>query len=286
MIRAARVLAPRRGRGSTPAKRDLVAPFRGQGRAYEGHRPWERHQVEICIPVIDPSDELTLVIELLRAQTVPPYIVLVDTGSQPEGWAALQTLRAPDLEVHAIWSGGLQHSAAVVAAALDLGMSLCRQDRLLFSHSDAFLRRPDAVEILCQWLSPECPAVGYGMTPRGADIPDWRRMMGHVWCGLYMPAIRTAQARWAFHPCDAEKHENWDTEVSFNRYLAKAGIWPVILGPEENWTRNINEDYDHVRSFPLSSLYLPEHHERAKGWMRDAKREARQRLDLWKTPAQ
>jgi hypothetical protein len=152
------------------------------------------------------------------------------------------------------------------------------------SHSDAFLRRIDAVEIMCQWLSPECPAVGYGMTPRGKSIPDWKRMIGHVWCGLYMPTIRTTRARWGYVP-SGELHENWDTEVSFNRYLADAGIRPIILGGEQNWARNINEDYDHVRSFPLSALYLPEHHELAKEWMKDAKAKAKERIELWKTPA-
>lgn len=263
------------------AARPLVAPARGMAQAYEGHRPWLRHGCEIWIPVIDPMESLPLVLDLLRAQTVRPYIVLVDTGSRPDQWEQVQALRAPDLEVHAIWTGGLRHSSAVVASALDLAMSVAgsRTEKLLFTHSDCFPARRDAVEILCSWLSPDCPAVGYGITPR-ENAADWERFLGHVWAGLYLPKIRETRARWGHTP--EQSQAAWDTEYSFNRLLAADGIRPVLLGWEENWQVNTTADYTHVRSFPLSGLYVPTHRAMAEDWMTTAKAEAWERLESWK----
>jgi glycosyltransferase involved in cell wall biosynthesis len=224
-------------------------------------------------------ETLPTVIRLLRGQTMRPYIVLIDTGSSSEQWQEVQALRAHDIEVHQLWTGGLYHSSAVVASALDLAVSLCRTEVLLFTHTDCFLRRRDAVEQLFRRISPEHPFVGYGITPR-ENADDWKRFVGHVWSGIHVPTIRSTAARWG-HNGAAQTQANWDTEYSFNRTLISAGIRPIPLGYEENWKRNVTPDYEHVRSYPLSALYRPDHHSKAQDWMKRALRAADARLWRW-----
>ena len=276
-------VAPHRKHAKAPAQaaaRRWTAPAKGEIQPWKGHKPWERHVVEVAIPVINPMETIEPVINLLRCQTVRPYIVLIDTGSDPAQWEQVQALRGPDVEVHALWTGGLYHSSAVVAAALDLAIALCRTEYLLFSHSDCFLKRRDAVERLLGELDSDCPAAGYGITPRDG-IPDWRRMMGHAWSGIHVPSIRKTAARWGHRDPKHQRQDNWDTEYGFNRQLFLEGIYPRLLGYEENWSYNILEDYEHVRSWPLSAMYLPQHHEKAKSWMTQALDGAHQRIKDW-----
>lgn len=259
-----------------PSLAKLIAPNRTQTPAYEGHRPWGRHGCEVWIPVIDPMDTLPLVLALLRAQSARPYIVLVDTGSTPEQWEQVQALRALDVEVHALHTGGMRHSSAVVASALDLAVSVCRQEHLIFTHQDCFLRRVTAVEELCALIE-QYTAVGYGITPR-PGVDNWKTMLGHVWAGLFVPVIRQTRAR--FGHTDGTQAE-WDTEYSFNCGLAREGITPHLLGWEENWQRNITPDYDHVRSWPLGKLYRPDHVASHRDVMAEAMREGWGRVKLW-----
>lgn len=251
-----------------------VAPWRGVPNAWEGHQPWTRHAVEVCIPVIDPMDVLPTVVELLRLQTVRPYIVLIDTGSTPDQFAQVNAMAADDLEVHRIASGGQQHASAIVSVALDLGMSVCRTSKLILTHQDCFLTRRDAVEELAKSLSPSSPVVGYQITPR--EMPDWPMMIGHTWSGLYLPAVKKSPARWCY-----TGEASFDTEYSFCRQLIKAGIKPVLIGSEANYTRNQTKDFDHVRSWPSAGLYSPLHREKAKEWMRDALVSAEKRIARW-----
>lgn len=253
----------------------MIAPYRNDIHPWEGHRPWERYAVEIAIPVIDAMDTLPTVLELLRLQTVRPYLVLIDTGSQPAQWEQLQTLRAPDVEIHRIASGGMRHASAPVAVALDLALSLCRTPAQILTHQDCFLTRRDALERLVSKLGPQTPVVGYQITPR--TVKGWRKMCGHTWTGLDVPTIRRTAARWGYNG-----QKNFDTEYGFFQALAKEEIYPVLLGAEENYTRNQTEDFDHVRSWPSAGLYSPDHRARAAEWMADALRDARQRIREWR----
>ena len=252
----------------------MIAPFRKTAKGWEGSAPWRRHAVEVCIPVIDPMDTLPEVLALLRLQTVSPYIVLIDTGSQPAQLEALEALRGPDVEIHRIASAGQRHASASVAVALDLAVSLCRSECLLMTHQDCFLRRRAAVSALLERLNPHNPVAGYQISPR--QIPDWQMMVGHTWTGLHLPTIRQTSARWGF---DGQK--DFDTEYGFCRALQRCGIVPEMLGTEENYRRNINLDFDHVRSWPSAGLYSATHRAKASAWMAEALSEARQRVKAW-----
>lgn len=261
--------------GFLQINRFMIAPYRNEQNPWEGHAPWKTHRVEVVIPVIDAMDTLPVVLELLRLQTIRPYLVIIDTGSQPAQWEQLQALRAADLEIHRIASGGMMHASAPVAVALDLGLSICRTPYQILTHQDCFLLRRDAVEALVNQLGPQAPVVGYQITPR--TIPAWQTMCGHTWTGLHVPTIRKTSAKWGYNG-----QRNFDTEYGFFTALAEEGIAPILLGGESNYSRNITADFDHVRSWPSSGLYAPEHRAKSLQWMEEALKDARQRIRAWR----
>ena len=46
-------------------------------------KPWQ-YEVTAVVPVIDTVESLSLCIEILRLQTIKPYILVIDTGSEYE----------------------------------------------------------------------------------------------------------------------------------------------------------------------------------------------------------
>lgn len=254
------------------------------GRSWEGSVPWKKFEVEVVIPTIDHPESLPVVIDLLRAQTIKPYIVIIDTGSLPENRAKTEALRADDLEVHCLCSGGWTHSSDPVAVALDLSLSICRTDYQILTHNDCFLMRVNAIEELVSKISKDIPVVGYQITPR-PWIVDWECMVGHTWTGLHVPSIRNINARWSYGAHLANRGDkaltSFDTEYNFCRELKKGNIFPMFLGIEENWTRNQNEDFDHCRSLTCGELYGPEHKKIVTVWIKDAIEQAKIRLEKW-----
>jgi len=100
-------------------------------------KPWE-YQVTAVIPVLDTYESLSLCVELLRLQTVKPYIIVVDTGSTKENIEKINNLIDEDLEVHSIKLNGVEHPSDFVAMAMDLAQSLCRT-KYLFATRRCFL---------------------------------------------------------------------------------------------------------------------------------------------------
>jgi len=255
-------------------------------------KPWD-YEVTVAIPHLNTFDDLVLCIELLRAQSVSPYIMIVDTGSQPDIIRDLEALRGEDVEIHYIQANAYRHSSEPVTVALDLAQSLCRTKLLFHTHSDCFLRRRDLLETWARITNVNTPVVGYRMSPRDWVTREWEWMVGHTALMLYMPSIHRAGATWSYQRVHYGYGYPWmlasgwpDTEVAFNRALRDAGIAPVFMGHDLNGTRQINDDFDHCRSFPGSMIYGPEYHSQCKKWMEEAMSDGKDRLLSWKQQKQ
>lgn len=268
---------------------DIPAGIRTHGRALK--KPWD-YQVTAAVPHLDGTsiEPLIACLEVLRAQTIKPYLLVIDTGSPEHIRRELEALRAEDLEIHYINSHGYRHSSEPVMVALDLAQALCRTKLLFHTHSDCFLRRPDFVESLARVCNADTAAIGYRMSPRDWATREWEWMVGHTVLMLYMPTIHRVGATWsyqrahyAFHyPWKNDKHGGWpDTETGFNCCLREAGIKPVFIGYDRNYERQIDDNIDHCRSFPGSKVTHSEYHENAKVWMQAAIKEAEERVNLW-----
>lgn len=231
--------------------------------------------------------------ELLRLQTERPYLLVIDTGSSESVKAGLEAMRAEDLEVHYVAAHGYLHSSEAVGVAQDLAFALCRSEYLYCTHSDCFLRRRDYLEHLLSLTGPETPVVGYEMSPRDWLTEAWRGMVSHTATLLHMPTMHRLGVTWSFERAHVQfgiprSTPAWpDTETCMNLVLRATGVQPRLIGWEENYKRHVDENLDHVRSYPGSVVYSPEYHRRARAWMEEALREAWQRVTRWRaTPLQ
>lgn len=254
--------------------------------------PWD-HEVTAAIPHLNTIEPLKMAVELLRAQTIKPYIMIVDTGSPPDVLRELEAMRSDDLEIHYVAAHAYRHSSEPVTVALDLAQTLCRTKHLFHTHSDCFLRRQDLLEDWMRICDANTPAIGYRMSPREWATKEWEWMVGHTALMLYMPSIHRAGATWSFQRIHYGYNYPWlecggwpDTETGFNRALRDAGIKPVFLGYDRNYERQVDDSIDHCRSYPGSKLYIserPEYHENAKVWIADALKEGAERLKAWRS---
>jgi hypothetical protein len=277
-----------------PADR-LVAPLRGvpvRRKPWEGicpRKPWD-YPVAAAIPVLDTIEPLRLVVELLRLQTERPYIVVIDTGSKPALLREIESLRALDLEVHSLRLNGVRHPSDFPAMAMDLAFSVCRSPYLFATHADCFLRNRTLLAEMVALCQSHSPVVGYELTPR--QHPDWKGMVGHT-CTLFdMSVMDRIGAGWSMRRLvrayDIETHEphpdrpNWpDTELLINYIVRERGIVPHLIGHEENFARNRDDNIDHCRTLTGSLLYNPAHYEKARKWTEEAMEEARARIAAW-----
>jgi hypothetical protein len=196
---------------------------------------------------------LPVLLELLRLQTVRPYILLVDTGSSWKTIRELERLRAPDCEVHYLRARAYRHTSASVATAMDTAFALCRSEYLFCTHTDVFPRRRDLLEWLLSLCRPDQSVVGYEMSPRH-PTQRWRNVVSHTCTLLHMPTMRAHGISWsferyweageAFQVCNGFP----DTEQPFDRCLRKAGLYPYLIGHEDNFRRMIDGNIDHARS--------------------------------------
>lgn len=252
-------------------------------------KPWE-YPLTVAIPHLDTIDALSACIDVLRAQTAQPYLMVIDTGSPPETIGKLETMRAADLEIHYIAGHAWRHSSAVVACALDLAQTLCRTPHLFHTHADCFLRRADFLENMVRVTTANTPVVGYRMSPREWTTDDWEWMVGHSATLLYMPSIHRAGATWSMERMNWQYGYSWestggwpDTEIGFNCALRDAGIAPVFIGHDRNWERQIDDNIDHVRSYTGTRVYAGEQIEQINAWMKEALREAHARAAIWRS---
>lgn len=80
---------------------------------------------------------------------------------------------------------------------------------------------------------------------------------------------------------------NWpDTEILGNYILRENKIKPLLIGKEENQSRTIDENIDHVRSYTASKMYSPKYFDVTSKWLEDAKEEAKKRIIKWKIESQ
>ena len=275
-------------------KKDL-APIRNISqwqKPWEGNckkKPWE-YKVTAVVPVLDTSEQLNICVRLLRAQTEKPYIIIVDTGSSPSEYAKIESLRADDLEVHAIRLNGVLHPSDFPAIAMDLAFSLCRTDRLFATHADCFLKRRDFIEHLMTLCPSQSPVVGYEISPR--CHADWHGMVSHTASMYHMPTMDRIGFGWSMRRlCNYYNIQDYrpnlsrpqwpDTEILGNYILRTYKIQPHLIGVEQNFERKIDENIDHFRSFTSGKLYSPDYYEKAKKWYEDAKKEALERLRSW-----
>lgn len=261
---------------------DMVSPI-GTG----GFKLKTIPHVTVAIPHLNTIEPLKVAIECWRNQTIRPYIIIVDTGSCPDVCDVLELMRAEDLEIHYIKSGGYHNSSAPVTAALDLAQSICTSEYLFHTHSDVFPRRDDLLENWIAIVNDINPVAGYKMSPREwvSKEPEW--MVGHTALMLYMPKIHRIGATWSFARINAlgYPYENigngWpDTEIAFNWSLKIAGVKPIFLGFDVNFKRTKDDNIDHVRSYAGSKIYGNDHFQKAEGWMKTAIAEAKERVSL------
>lgn len=269
----------------------MSSPWRGECKK----KPWE-YRVSAIIPVIDTPETLKLCVELLRLQTEPPYIIVVDTGSTQKNFSRIMNLHAEDLEVHSLRINGVQHPSDPVCMAMDAAQSLCRTEYMFATHSDVFAVRRDLIEWMLSMCGPSedslYPVVGYEMSPRSHD--DWRGMVSHTATMYHVRTLDKIGFGWSMRRLasiyELPNHEpdptrpNWpDTEILGNVLLRENDIRVRLVGGEQNFQRNRDENIDHCRSLSLGVLYSPDYRQASRDWVEEAMNEARERIKKWRS---
>ena len=285
-----------RGPGQTHEVPLEIAPLRTGAivdRPWEGNcrkKPWS-YEITAAIPVLDTVEELTVCIELLRLQTLRPFIIVIDTGSTPEKYAEIEELRSENVEVHALRLNGVRHPSDFPAMAMDLALALCRSPWLFATHADCFLRNRHLLAEMLMHGREKSPVVGYELSPR--KHKDWKGMVGHTCTLLEMAVMDEIGAGWSLRRlarvfgvvnyAPDPNRPNWpDTELLLNYLLRENGITPHLIGHEENHVRNVDENIDHCRSLTAGLLYNATYFQKAKRWAAAAMTEARERIEQWK----
>jgi hypothetical protein len=250
--------------------------------------PWA-YPVSVCIPHLDTPEQLELGVALWRLQTIRPYLLVIDTGSDAQTRARIERLRAHDLEVHCLQQYVAPHPSCCVSVALDLAHSLCRTSVLVHTHTDVFPRRRDCLEWMVGQCSVSQPVVGWRMSPRTAG--PWSECVSHTLTAIHVPTARRLGLSWSLdgylneHPEEAEMRGGWpDTESGMWWSMQRAGLSPHLLGDEVNFARHVTEWFDHSRSYTgvkRGRQHLPAEWSRAERDMAAAYSEARARLAEW-----
>jgi len=252
-------------------------------------KPWD-YVVTAVIPLIDTYDTVSVGIELLRLQSTRPFIILIDTGSCEEELAKVQSLAAPDVEVHILRLNGVLHPSDYPAMAMDMAFALCRTKYLFATHADVFLRNRFFLEQLIERCKKDAPVVGYEMSPRAHS--DWKGMVSHTATMFHIPTMDRIGFGWSqrrlcnIYGIECAKPDpmrpNWpDTEILGNYILRKNKIAPCLIGKEENFSRQVDDNIDHCRSITAGRLYSPAYMKKAEGWVASAIQEANERIELW-----
>lgn len=276
-----------------------IAPLRGNG-INTTHSPWEGsctkkpwdYKITAAIPCIDSAETVQICVDILRLQTERPYIMLVDMGSSDEQIERMKKFHDDDCEVHFLRLNGVLHPSDFPAMAMDIAFALCRSEYIFATHSDCFLKRRNFLEELAD-ISKEGnhPVVGYEMSPRGHN--DWQGMVSHTATLYHMPVMDKIGFGWSLRRLcnmyDIRDYKpsplkpNWpDTEILGNYILRYHKIKPHLIGSEQNFERQVDENIDHIRSYTSGKLYSPPYFEQAKEWFRDARKEALERILQWR----
>lgn len=274
-------------------KNDL-APLRNKtskSKPWQGSdlkKPWH-YPITVVIPCLETFELVETCVELLRLQTVKPFITVIDTGSSPNQLRLLQALRAEDLEVHSIALNGVRHPSDFPAIAMDLAFSMCRTQFIFATHADCFLRRRNFLEYMLDKCK-DTPVVGYEMSPRRHE--DWKGMVSHTATMYHMPTMDKIGFGWSLRRlCNlydlvdyspSLDRPNWpDTEILGNYILRQHNIEPELIGSEENFSRQVDDNIDHFRSYTSGLLYNEMYHKQATIWYEAARAEALERIERW-----
>lgn len=261
-----------------------IAPLRGDfaepiEKPWEGsvtRKPWE-WRVTAIIPHLDQFEPLKAVLATLRAQTERPYLMIIDTGSQPQTLEQVASLAADDCEVHFLRPHAWRYTSQPVAAAMDMAFGLCQTEFAYGTHTDVFLRRPDYIAKLVGLCGRLHPVVGYQMSPRTWISQLWREMLSHTATLYHMPSMRELGATWNMDRAlemlgmtEVDRSTGWpDTEVALSLTLRENGIparWLdnerarfvdrccLMIGNEEN-EPYFDGNLSHVRSTTVRTLY-------------------------------
>ena len=269
----------------TRNKMSVFMPWEGS----VDRKPWD-FEVTVAIPVLDTFEQLSIALELIRLQTVPTYVTVVDTGSCSEQLEMIESLRSERVEVHSLKLNSVKHPSDFPAVAMDLCFSMCRTEYLFATHADVFLRRRDFLESMLA-LCRESKVVGYEISPRAHH--DWKGMVSHTASMYHMPTMDRIGFGWSlrrlcsvFGVSDSKPNPNtpgWpDTELLGNYLLRQNGIEPLIVGREGNFTRTLDDNIDHFKSFTSGKLYSHSYYKVVSKWFEQARRDALERIDEWK----
>lgn len=271
----------------------LISPI-GTGKVVEGvgrRKPWEFKSTAI-IPHLNTPESLAVVIELLRLQTEPPFMCIVDTGSPFKVCDHIEQLRTEDVEIHYVRANGYTHSSEPVTCALDVGFARASTPLIFLTHTDCFPRRRNALEWLGAQCSDETPVVGWEMSERSWLTDQWQGVVSHTFTMLHARTMRDIGATW--HMARARDllglntgylADGWpDTETGFALVLKAAGITPKLLGPEVNYERQITDWWDHARSFTGTQIYAQgtSQGDKTAAYTADALADAKERIRTWK----
>ena len=261
-----------------------------------GRKPWE-YEVTAVIPHLDTSELLQTNISLLQAQTIQPYIVIVDTGSSPRHLGVLDEIERMNdgVEVHRLRFKGVVHPSDPVAIAMDLAFSLCSTSFIYATHADCFLKRREYFADMLGKLRINPQSIcGYQITDRpGLDTKNW---VGHTSTFFETEFVDANNLAWSQrkfcnltgcdHEGDKKTNSKPDTEFLINWQmdrLQKKGhdANRLIIGTETNYETTDDDNLTHVRSYASSKLYSSEHFAKCAGDMARALKEADERLKEW-----
>lgn len=276
-----------------------IAPLRNKSveeRPWEGScdkKPWE-YKVTAAIPVLDTYESLKICIDILKLQTVKPYIVVIDTGSEKENFDKIMSLASEDVEVHSLRLNGVHHPSDFPAMAMDLAQSVCRTEYMFATHADVFLMKRNFIEYLLEYcgchLENKFPVVGYEISPRQHD--DWVGMVSHTASMYHIKTMDKIGFGWSMRRLASlydikdytpnPTRPNWpDTEILGNVILRQYDLPVKLIGKEDNFQRNKDNYIDHCRSLTSGLLYSPQYYKQVSSWLKEAKEQALSRIDSW-----
>ncbi len=272
-----------------------LAPLRGRTSAqlpWEGScvkKPWD-YKVTAVVPCLDTYEQVRICTRLLELQGEKPYVLIIDTGSSPEEYKKIESLRSDSVEVHSIRLNGVLHPSDFPAMAMDLAFTLCRTPFLYATHADCFAKRRDLISHLLTMCPEKSPVVGYEISPRNHS--DWHGMVSHTATMYHMETMDKIGFGWSqrrlcnmydisdYRPSPIRP--NWpDTEILGNYILRMYKITPHLIGSEKNFSRQDDDNIDHFRSYTSGKLYSPDYFLTANGWFQDAKIVALARIAAW-----
>jgi hypothetical protein len=254
-------------------------------------KPWEYHSTAI-IPHLDTPEYLEALIDLLRLQSEPPYVCVVDTGSPFKVCDRLEELRSEDVEIHYVRAGGYSHTSEPVCVALDLGMARANTPLMFLTHTDCFPMRRDALE----WLGRQCdevtPVIGWEMSERSWLTDDWQGMVSHTFTMLHSATMRKIGASWHMGRARDQlglgagyRPDDWpDTETAFSYCLREHKVNVRLLGSELNGQRQTTDWWDHGRSYTGTGVYSAgtDHAKASSDRNGDALADAKLRAAAWR----